>query len=293
MKKIIITSILAAFVILCSTAFITLSSTGIAGYAGSPGEGTCNNCHAGGTSASSGITITSEPSFSVNGNAQNEYIPDSIYQITIEVAADGFNRFGFASQILNAGNANAGSLSDAGAGVKFLNGFNGRRSAVHTVSNVSATSATFTYKWKAPSGGAATIYAIGNAVNGNGNTGGDFVVAPVSLALVAAPTPTVPVDTNSTVGIENNGVKYLSQMSVYPNPARELTTVSYYLKYPMRVTIELVDIKGVPVKLLYEQQAEPGQQAHFLNLSGVASGIYFIRISSDAGKIRQKLITIL
>lgn len=292
MKKKLTSALLIFISILGSSAFITKSSNGISGYAGSPGEGTCSSCHGGGSSAASGITITTSPAFSVNINSETEYMPDSVYQISIAVEAASFTHYGFASQILNNSNTNAGTFQSLGAGVKFLGPTN-KRSMVHTTPKIgsSGQGVTFTYNWKAPSGGNATIYAIANAVNGNNSTSGDFVISPVSLNLVAAPTPTSNTDSVG-VGIKKIAFESVSAVSIYPNPANSLSTLSFYLNENKLITVELIDIRGTLVKELHNQQQEAGSHALFLNLNGVASGVYFIRTLADHQKVSQKLITI-
>ena len=143
MKKTLLSFSLILIAILGSSAFIKKSSSGIAGYTGSPGEGTCANCHNGGSSASSGITITAVPAFSVNINSETEYQPDTTYQITIETAASGFSKYGFGCEILTPSVTNSGTMSAPGAGVKFLNS-GAKRNAVHTTAK-NGTSAQFTF----------------------------------------------------------------------------------------------------------------------------------------------------
>ena len=288
MKKVICTFILAALTIVGTSAFIIKNSTGIQGYASSPGEGACSDCHNGGFSAASGITITSVPAFSINALSELEYFPDSLYTIRVEVAASGFSKYGFASQILNGSNTNAGTLQNPGSGVKFLNA-GPKRTAVHTTIKNAAGTATFTYKWTAPAAGngPSTIYTIANAVNGNGSYFGDHVIAPINMPLVEG-TPPPPVD---LVGIKENA-SGISQVSVFPNPANDITNISYYLTQSKIVTIQLIDIKGNEVRQLYNQQNEPGFHTQILNLQGVASGVYFVKTSANQQKVSQKLITV-
>lgn len=289
MKKTILTSFLAAVTIIGTSAFIVKSSTGIAGYSGSPGEATCSHCHGGGSSAASGITITSVPEFSMNGNSQLEYFPDSVYQIVVEVSATGFTRYGFASQVLNPNFVNSGALASAGTGVKFLNS-GPKRTAVHTTPKInSAGTVTFTYKWTAPAAGEgdATIHAIANAVNGNGNTSGDFVLAPVSIVAVEGTPPEPP---NTTSHKENTTL--ISQVSVYPNPSSGLSSISYYMRKAANISIQLIDIKGKVIRELYNQPETPGTHTQLLDLHGTASGVYFIKTSIDDQKVSQKLITV-
>jgi len=287
MKKITISLSLLLFVILGSSAFIKKSSSGIAGYTGSPGEGTCATCHSGGTSANSGITITAVPAFSVNINSDTEYVPDADYQITIETAASGFSKYGFGCEILTPSVTNSGTMSAPGPGVKFLNS-GAKRNAVHT-SAKNGTTAQFTFNWKAPSSGDATIYAIGNAVNGANGDNGDFVIAPVSLNLVAAP---IPLDTTNSVNLKEHSSSPLSGVSVFPNPAEKISQISYYLRESSEIRIELVSMNGSLIKVLYQQQENPGAYTQILNFQNVSAGVYFIKTSANNSMSSQKLIVV-
>ena len=166
-----------------------------------------------------------------------------------------------------------------------------KRTATHTTAKT-GNPAIFTFKWRAPNTGDAIIYAIGNAVNGLGNTSGDFVISPVSLNLVPAP---VPIDTTTNPDLTN--VKEiqkssLSQVTVFPNPSEENTQISYYLTETKHVSIELVNINGSLVKLLHDQLENSGTYSQILNLKDISSGVYFIKISVDHNMASQKLIVI-
>ncbi|MBL7931189.1 MAG: T9SS type A sorting domain-containing protein [Bacteroidia bacterium] len=288
MKKRLFIYLSGLSVVLALSAFMTQSSNGIQGYAGSPGEGTCSHCHGGGSSGSSGITINSIPAFSFNENAELTFMPDSTYQIDVEVTAAGFSKFGFASQILNSSLVNSGTVQSAGTGVKFLNsGF--KRTAVHTTpKNAPANTATFSFQWKAPQSGDATIYAIANAVNGNGSTSGDFVLSPVSLPLVAAVVPN-PTDT-TTVGTKKISEITISDITAYPNPSREVCRVKYILKSGSTIIIELLDFNGHLLKELYNEKESRGVHVHTFSFSGISEGAYLLKFSSGEKSIFKKLL---
>ncbi|MGE0568790.1 MAG: choice-of-anchor V domain-containing protein, partial [Bacteroidia bacterium] len=161
------------------SAFKIISSTGIAGQTGSPSEGDCSQCHSGGSSIVSGATITAIPGFT-----NSEYVPGQTYTINVLVGAISFSNFGFGCEILNAANADAGTMQNAGAGVKFVTAGNGRKNATHITPKAGNNITSFSFEWVAPNSGNATIYAAGNCVNLNGNTTGDLPVK-TSLALTA------------------------------------------------------------------------------------------------------------
>ena len=65
-------------ILLASSSFVIFSS-GIAGKTGSPGEGTCANCHSGGGGTTT-LSISASPSFTAN-----QYLPGQNYTITVTV----------------------------------------------------------------------------------------------------------------------------------------------------------------------------------------------------------------
>lgn len=279
MKKTIITLVLAFITLMGTSGFIVKYLNGIAGYTASPGEGSCNSCHSGGFSSSSGIVISSVPSFTAN-----EFMPGTTYTISIDVSAASFTSFGFACEILDDQPLDAGTMQNQGPGVKFL--MSGQRTnAVHTVrKNNSSGTANFKFEWVAPStGDTATIYVAGNAVNSNNSTSGDFPIPPVFMQLKAHQEP---------VGIRETRAGALAYLSVYPNPATNLSSVSYALTKTQEVSIQLIDLNGKVLKTLVKQQEAPGAHSHILDLQGIAPGIYFVKLSGNNEKLSQKIITV-
>jgi len=282
MKKSIALVSIVIVASLGSLSFV-LSSSGIAGYTGSPGEQNCSSCHSGGTSAAAGTTITSVPSFTAN-----EFEPGTTYAITVQLAAAGFNRYGFGCEILNASNANAGTMQNAGSGVQFL--FSGqRRNAVQTTPKAGTGGTTFSFDWVAPLvGDTATIYVAGNAVNNNNSSSEDFVIPPIKRQLKARQQP---VDTTIT-SIKENRMKDLSNLTLYPNPAANVSTISYVLSSNQQVSIQLLDLKGKVIKTFVDEKQLSGAHQIFLDLQDVAQGLYFVKTSLANQKVSQKLITI-
>jgi hypothetical protein len=286
MKKTITTLVLAALALIGASGFVNKAkySAGIAGYTGAPGEVTCNACHGNASSTTSGITITSVPSFT-----NDEFIPGTTYQITVNVAASNaaLIRFGFDCEIIDDMGIDAGTMQNAGAGVKFL--FAGsRNNAVHSTPKVkSSGSANFMFDWVAPTiGDTATIFVSANAVNNNGSTSGDFPIPPVFKQLKVQ-------QSDPTVGIHKNSASALAYLSVYPNPAAGgLTQISYQLLQQQQVLVQLIDLHGKTIKELANEKQEPGQHSQVLDLQGVASGIYFVKLSGNNVKLSQKLITV-
>ncbi len=277
--------VVAPFIVLfcICTAFVSLkfhdkSSNGILSQTGSPGEGLCSGCHGGGPSATT-ISINATPSFS-----NNEFIQGQLYTITVTVAGSGYPKFGFGCEILSAStNTNAGLMQNPGSGVKLLTGGNGRRNAIQSTPKIGTGTADFTFDWIAPSDGIGVrIFAIGNCVNGNGNTSGDFART-ISLTLS---TPTI-------TGVEQQKGLSLRNFQVFPNPVQDKINVSYGLSDPKHVKIQLSSVTGQIVAELLNEKQENGMYTKNLNVpSDVASGVYFLKILADNENVAQRLVVI-
>jgi hypothetical protein len=284
MKKLYVAlfSCIALFVI--CTAFASMkfhgkSSGGITGQNGSPGEGSCSGCHGGGSSSTT-VTINASPAF-----INNEYVQGQTYTITVSVIGTAYTNFGFTSEILfTPANTNAGVMSNPGGGVAIVNGPSGRKNAIQTTPKTGVGSADFTYQWTAPSSGANSvkIYAVGNCVNGNGNTSGDFARA-VTLTLS---TPTI-------TAVEQKKLSALNGFNVYPNPVQDKIHVSYSLTEAKRVSIQLTSITGERVAELLNEEQESGVHSQKLEIPAeVASGMYFLKVTTDNNTVAQRLVSV-
>ncbi len=282
MKKTITTLVLAAITVVSTSAFMQFSKNGIQGYTGSPGEATCNlpTCHGAGTGAVNGTTISAVPSFT-----DNEFIPGTAYVITIDLQAAGYNAYGFGCEILDASNVNAGTMANAGAGVKFLNA-GSRKNAVHTAFKSGTGGTSFSFGWTAPTvGDTATIYVAGNAVNADGSRFGDSPMTPTLMQLKAHVDPDV-------TGLKENADKTLKGMSVHPNPTSGLTTLSYNLAQQQEISVQLVDIRGKVIKEFFNETQAAGSYTRFLDLHGVDAGVYFVKTNVKGQGSQQKLIAV-
>lgn len=114
----------------------------------------------------------------------DEYVPDSTYEITVSYVESGKNKFGFSATALKASdNSKAGdftllSTSTTGLGTAMVN--SNTRQYVHQKSSGTAGSGKidWTFEWTAPSTneGDVKVYVALNASNSNGNASGDKIV---------------------------------------------------------------------------------------------------------------------
>lgn len=284
MKKIYIIGILGLMAVALSSAYIFKDQNGRANATGSPGEVTCGNCHSGGSSASSGVSVTAVPSFS-----NNTYYPDSVYNVSITVNAAGFNKFGFGCEVLTDANANSGLLSNPGTGVKII--ATTRKNVTHSTPKTGVNNtAVFNFKWTAPSAGAGTanFYVCGNAVNGNNAFSGDLPIPHHYTVAEAAP----PVDTTNTSSVRELSNAPVSFLHVFPNPANGLVQIDYVLTGNAKVLITVTNMNGQILKSVSQDQQFTGSNSYVLNTKELPKGIYFVKLTTNGIPAGSKLLTL-
>ena len=284
MKKIYLFISAVSIFIVASSSIAIKSSTGIAGFSGAPGTPpqTCgfSGCHSGGSSASSGMTITTTPAL-----VNDQFKHDSVYRINISATAAGFTRFGLDCEVLTPTQGNAGTLTASlSSGVKLMQ-FGARTNAVH-ISFKTGTVVTWSFPWKAPSAGTNTaiIYAAANAVNGDGSTTGDFPIPPVSRTLTAVEPATVTAISSTS--------PVLKAVSVYPNPATVFAQVRVDLPHAAELGFAVTDLNG---RLLLERPARTlpaGAHAEALDLRSFEPGVYFVQITAGGDKLARKMLIV-
>lgn len=275
MNKTILLILFFISLFLFSVSFIALKhSSGHAGSTGSPFEGTCANCHSGGTGLTT-VSISANPAF-----ANNEYIPGQTYTVDITISNTNFLNFGFACEILNTFNTNAGNMTTALSGVKFLNS-SGRKNATHNATKSGAGSAVFSFIWLAPASGTAIVYAVGNSVNGNGNTSGD-ATGVTSLTLT---------ETISSLVTETK--KEITQLTIFPNPAFVAFEISYTKHNHGKTEGYLYDMNGKQVFELFSEDAPSGNYHKKIQLpDDFIKGVYFIQIIHNKTPAAKRLIVL-
>ena len=77
---------------------------------------------------------------------------------------------------------------------------------------------------------------------------------------------------------------------IYPNPASAITVIPILSNKTQEVSIELIDMQGAKVKIIYNGVIYPGEKNFFIDASQFASGMYNVVIESEEFKQVQKLI---
>lgn len=80
-----------------------------------------------------------------------------------------------------------------------------------------------------------------------------------------------------------------NDMKTYPNPASNMAYFEYNLQQDAQVNINLVDAKGRIIKPVYEGKTNFGMHKVSINTSGLAAGLYLIKIDVDNQTTIRKL----
>ena len=261
------------------------------GYAGDPGQTTCNHCHVGSTiTDGTKFTIKLSPdSAGLVGPAHivtalTQYIPDSTEWISIQL--NGTNgatpKYGFQLTALDSLNNLAGTFTltnPAKTSTEFIGG-TGRRYVGHKNADMNTTA--WSFKWKAPHSGRVTFYYTGNIANGDGheNTPGDSVFQSNSM-ITAGP----------VLGIADMSPN-ISAANVFPVPFSHDLYTELSLDKTGPLAITLMSLEGAVIKVLYDGEAIQGKFRKSFDLSGVAAGAYFVRMQSGSSQKVIKIIKI-
>lgn len=75
-----------------------------------------------------------------------------------------------------------------------------------------------------------------------------------------------------------------------PNPAQGLTRITFRINDRERVLLELLSMEGNVVQLLVDEQLAPGKHTHTVDVSGINSGTYLIRLTTTGWQDVSKLV---
>ena len=143
----------------------------------------CGSCHNGGNFG----TDTQVRLVDANGTMQSSYIPGETYTLQVEIATTTApSAYGFQAVVLDGANAQAGRFGTPASGIR-VRARNGIEYIDHTRR---LQTNLIEIDWTAPAMGTGQVdvYAVGNAINGNGGTSGDLPdTGTLSLAEGMAP----------------------------------------------------------------------------------------------------------
>jgi hypothetical protein len=272
---------LLSFLILCAGTLLFWSNSGGAAASGngnrtgSPGStGTCATCHSGGSFA----PVTTVDITDSQGNSVTTVMADSIYDISVSISATGTpSGYGFQAIIVDdADNESVGSLRTAGSGVQFTS-ISGTNNEVAEHSSTSANG-TFTFSWQAPTTGSAsfTIYAFGNAVNGNSGGTGDAASGDnITLDFVA-----------QTSSVESSLADEV-ELNLFPNPVVNQLNVKMTAENYADYSLRIFAANGQEIRS-QQLQAVGGEQQIQLDVTDLSVGAYRVVLQDEEGRMLTK-----
>ncbi|HIP36498.1 MAG TPA: T9SS type A sorting domain-containing protein [Crocinitomix sp.] len=97
----------------------------------------------------------------------------------------------------------------------------------------------------------------------------------------------LPVD---QVGVGINEIDLDSKLTVYPNPATSIATISYYSSIDTDATIEIYNVIGEKVQTVYNGSVSQGPNTFNADLNSLSKGVYFVSIKDVKGTKIVKLV---
>ena len=142
----------------------------------------------------------------------------------------------------------------------------------------------WTVRWVAPANEVrpVTIYAAGNAANGNGKSDGDHTYT-TSWEM----TPEIP-----TAVEEELTPKAFTLARAYPNPFRTSTTIGYELRQAAPVTLSVYDALGRRVRLLELGRQAAGPHQVRLDADGLAAGLYLYELRTPRARESRPMMVL-
>lgn len=187
--------------------------------------------------------------------AVSTFNSNGVYTVQISVTSTLSKlNAGFEATILDPSRAKSGTMSNAGTGSKFRS-INSRQFCEHSYVS---TTGVWTFDWTAPSSApdSITIYAAGNATNGDGSKiGDDIKTTKITLKKSASNDLTVFED---------------SKISIYPNPCQNRLNFS-----ENQEKIEVYDLLGNLNSQFYHCQE--------ISTERLQPGFYFLKLSNGTG----------
>lgn len=227
---------------------------------GSPGDGgtSCVMCHTGTPNSVENWITTDIPG--------SGYIPDSTYVITATATREGAALYGFELTAEGSMDEKIGTFSIIDDGTMLVNN-NAAVTHTHAGTTPENGSKTWTMEWKAPAAGSlgTTFYAAFNTANGDGTSSGDVIYLS-SLYVM---------EDDGSTGLVNANSGH--KVYPYPNPVTSRIYIDGIPDFGSEIAISVYDMAG---KLVRSDITSGISGKIEVDLSGLKSGKYFVRLSS-------------
>ncbi|MFK7937056.1 MAG: T9SS type A sorting domain-containing protein [Saprospiraceae bacterium] len=95
---------------------------------------------------------------------------------------------------------------------------------------------------------------------------------------------------NPAVDTENIPVATIDNLKLYPNPTADFLNIEYQLPNTSTIDIQLFNAAGQLVKQVATSEKLNGTQQQQVTVSDLASGIYYIQLQTEAGRVNRTFV---
>ncbi len=97
---------------------------------------------------------------------------------------------------------------------------------------------------------------------------------------------------DNAAGIEENiaNLGRPSQLAIYPNPAKNNTTLSFNMKCNSKLSVDILDLNGRLVKQMEPIDTFSGKNELAVDCEGLKAGIYLLKLTSENGVNSTRLV---
>lgn len=99
---------------------------------------------------------------------------------------------------------------------------------------------------------------------------------------------------NINIGQSTAGISHInsavSDVTIHPNPAQGIATLTLMSSKANDATIDLVDMTGRIVKTLYAGQLQAGEHSITFDTQDITSGIYMVRVSDGKASVQRRFV---
>ncbi len=95
---------------------------------------------------------------------------------------------------------------------------------------------------------------------------------------------------NITVGIKDNPISKENNLRIYPNPASELTFISFDLVNEEKVSLEIYSMLGEKVFSTTGSTHTSGSHTFAIDAANLANGVYNVVLNTTSGTVSKKLL---
>ncbi len=211
------------------------------------------------------------------------YMPGEVFELKVRVQEEGREVFGFQVAV-KAVNDSIDFYEHVGT-LELVDPTKTRlvtdNSVTHTLDGIAQNE--WTVRWIAPANEVrpVTIYAAGNAANGNGKSDGDHIYT-TSWTLASG----------TKTAVEEEALPQAFTLArAYPNPFSTSTTIGYELRHAAPVTLSIYDALGRRIRLLELGLQAAGPHQVRLDADGLAAGLYLYELRTpDARESRPMMV---